>query len=83
MATYFVYEPRLFKTFEKLSLIGSKPPMLKIASECSGYLQITGVVADTTCEEEIHTSISSFVLLLDFLNVCLIDILYGILRKSI
>ena len=32
-----------------------------------------GFVEDTTFEEEMHKLISSFVLLFDFFNVCLID----------
>ena len=54
--------------------------MLKIVPECSGSLLMTGVIVDTTFEEEVHKSISSFVLPLDIFNVCLIDILQRILR---
>lgn len=54
--------------------------MLRIVSECSGLLLTIGVVADKTCKEEIHKSISSFVLILEFFNVCLIDILHRILE---
>ena len=77
---YFLYEPHLFETFETLFLVASKSPMLKIVLQCSDYLLMTGIVADTTFEEEMHKSISSIVLLLDFLNVCLIDILHWLLK---
>ena len=51
----------------KLSKHSLKAAMLKIVSECSGSLLMTGVAVDTTFEKEMHKSISSLVLLLDFL----------------